>query len=61
MPNEDDHLSRRNTLALVQVPERPALSLRVQHQQVVYPLKVLLCRQIVVDLHIAREVQVLLL
>lgn len=42
MPNENDQLSRRDTLALIQLLERPRLALRVQYEHVADPLKVLL-------------------
>lgn len=59
MADEDDQLSRRDMRCLVQVLERPALSLRIQHKQIVHLLQVLFRRQIIIDIH--RTLKLLLL
>lgn len=57
MSDEDDQLSRCNALALVQLFEWPRVSLRIKHEQVSYSLQICLRRQIIVDVHIALEIE----
>jgi hypothetical protein len=49
--NEDDQLPWRDMWCIVQLLERPTLTLRIQHQQVAYFLQVLLRGNVIVDIY----------
>jgi hypothetical protein len=55
MSDEDDQLPGRNVRRIVQLLERAALALRIQHQQVAYAVQVLLGRYVIVDVYCPLE------